>query len=78
METTFVPEHLDMGTLLDMLYQRVVLLEQEIELLKVIILKVNQSAGPSRTFASLRGVWSGVEISEDDFKNAQISLPDDL
>ena len=78
METTFVPEHLDMGTLLDMLYQRVGLLEQEIELLKVIVLKGSQSPGPGRTFASLRGIWSGIEISEDDFESAQISLPEEL
>jgi hypothetical protein len=31
-----------------------------------------------RTFKSLRGAWTGVVVSEADFRTARLTLPDNL
>jgi len=69
---------IDITTLLGAIYQRLNLLEQHIDLLRLVTLKESTSASSKQTFRSLRGIWAGIEISEEDIEEAQISLPDDL
>lgn len=65
-------------TLLETVYRRLEVLEQEISTLKALILQARDSTKPVRTFKSLRGIWSGFDISEEDIEDAQIKPPDDL
>lgn len=65
-------------TLLSAIYQRLNLLEQHVGLLKLATLDKNISSPSRRTFKSLRGAWTGTNISEEEIEKAQISLPNDL
>lgn len=65
-------------TLLSAIYQQLNLLEQHVGLLKLATLDKNISSPSRRTFRSLRGAWTGIDISEAEIENAQISLPNDL
>jgi len=66
------------ATLLGAIYQRLNLLAQDIALMRIVTLDNNASPPTKRTFKSLRGVWRGLNISEDDIEKAQVSLPNEV
>lgn len=78
MKVSISIKDIDVTELLGAIYQRLNLLEQHIGLLRLFTLKESTPASFKRTFGSLRGIWAGTEISEEDIEEAQISLPDDL
>jgi len=69
---------LNVATLLGAIYQRLNLLAQDIGVMRLVTLDKSASTLSKRTFKSLRGTWTGVDISEEDIEEARISLPSDL
>jgi hypothetical protein len=71
-----VRKELSTEMVLDQFYQRLLVLEQELGRLKNAPAGVDEERSSGRTFASLRGVWSGVDLSLDDIAKAHIKAPD--
>ena len=53
-------------------------LEQEMSLLRRQISIDDQIEARSANFASLQGIWGGVNISSEDIFAARLTVPDDL
>jgi len=53
-------------------------LEQEMSLLRRQISIDDQIEARSDNFASLQGIWGGVNISSEDIFAARLTVPDDL
>ena len=74
MKASISIKDLDITTLLGAIYQRLILLEQYIGLIRLVTLEESAVVSPERTFQSLRGIWTGASISEKDIEDAKISL----
>ena len=68
-------QELDANTVLEQFYQRLVVLEHELARLKTFSPSDSPSATPT-SFTSLRGVWEGVHLSEQDIAQSHIKLPE--
>lgn len=62
---------------LDLMRLQLQWLEREIALLQQ-TLPAPTNPSTLRTFQSLRGVWAGITVSDDDFRAARLTLPDNL
>jgi hypothetical protein len=69
---------LDVQVLLDMVRLQLNWLEREMATLRQVIGQEEKPSAPRRTFKSLRGVWAGIVVSDQDFEAACITLPEDL
>ena len=78
MSTSRSPQLLDARLLLDMMQLQLNWLEREMALLRQTIGQSEAATAPRRTFASLRGAWAGVIVSDPDFKAARLTLPESL
>ena len=70
-----VTKELDANAIWGQFYQRLVVLEQELVKMKAAC----QSESPASlalTLSSLRGVWAGVEISQEQIAKSHIRAPD--
>jgi acyl carrier protein phosphodiesterase len=67
----------DSRILMDMIRLQLNWLEREMAVLQQ---SMSQQARqiPRPSFKSLRGAWAGIDVSEDDFRSARFTLPDDL
>lgn len=72
------PQETDAHLLLDMMQMQFSWLEREMNVLRQMIRQTDTKAEQPRTFASLRGVWQGVVVSEADFKTSRLTLPEGL
>lgn len=78
MSTLFPHQILDPQVWLDVVRLQLNWLEREIAILRQAIGQPQSSAALPRTFQSLRGIWAGVVVSDQDFKASRITLPDNL
>jgi hypothetical protein len=72
------PQENDAHMLLDMMQMQFSWLEREMNMLRQMIRQTSTTAEHPRTFASLRGVWQGVVVSESDFKTSRLTIPEGL
>ena len=74
------PPTFDAHLLLDLIRLQINWLEREMIMLQKIIRPGVLSADSSspRGFSALRGVWTGIAVSEQDFKAARLTLPETL
>ena len=79
MPTTTAYRTLDAQAQLELIRLHLQWLEREMAMLQE-TLYVSALAAPRspRTFKSLRGAWTGVVVSEADFRTARLTLPDNL
>lgn len=73
-----LPQAFDAQLLLDMMQLQLNWLEREITILRQAIRQTEIPNRPRRPFASLRGVWAGVTVSDQDFRAARLTLPEGL
>ncbi len=72
------PQETETHLLLDMMQMQFSWLEREMNILRQMIRQSSTKAEQPRTFASLRGVWQGVVVSEEDFKTSRLTIPEEL
>lgn len=72
------PLETDAHLLLDMMQMQFSWLEREMNMLRQMIRQTDTIAKPPRTFASLRGIWQGVVVSEADFETSRLTIPEGL
>ena len=72
------PQETDAHLLLDMMQMQFSWLEREMNVLRQMIRQTSIKAEQPRTFASLRGFWQGVVVSEADFKTSRLTIPEGL
>ena len=69
---------IDAQVMLDMLRQQLNWLEREILFLREKMAQSMPPSVPPRIFSSLRGIWAGITVDEEDFEAARLKLPDDV
>ena len=70
---------LDTQAQLELMRLQLQWLERELAMLQQTLHATAPGAPYSpRTFKSLRGVWAGVIVSDEDFRAARLTLPDNL
>jgi hypothetical protein len=69
---------LDTQVMLNLMRQQLIWLEGEILFLRERMAQSTLASPPARTFSSLRGIWAGVTVNEEDFEAARLQLPDDV
>jgi len=69
---------LEVQVFLDMVRLQLNWLEREMAAMQQLIREEGKSPSSQRTFKELRGVWDGIEVSDQDFEAARITLPEDL
>lgn len=57
---------------------RLVYLEHEIRTLRRALEREIPQPGPTRDFKSLKGVWAGIDVSDEEICAAQVEIPDGL
>lgn len=77
--TLVSPRHaLDVQVFLDMVRLQLNWLEREMVTMQQLIRQEEKSPIRRRTFKSLRGAWARIEVSDQDFEAARITLSEDL
>jgi len=71
-----VTKDLSTDVILGQFYQRLVVLEQELARLQTVSREQETPEPPKMTFASLCGVWAGVDLSQDEIAKSHIRLPE--
>ena len=69
---------LDTQVMLNLIRQQLNWLEGEILFLRERIAQAAPASPPTRTFSSLRGIWAGITVNEEDFEAARLKLPDEV
>jgi hypothetical protein len=70
-----VTKELNANAIWGQFYQRLVILEQELVKMKAAS-QGEPPAPPPLTLSSLRGVWAGVEFSQEQIAQSHIKAPD--
>jgi len=69
---------IDVRTRLDMLRLQLNWIEREMLSLREQVAQSTPPVAPPRTIRSLRGIWAGIAVNEEDFEAARLKLPGDL
>ncbi len=78
MSTISSHQRFDARLLMDMVRLQLNWLEREMTALQQVLNADTSQLAPQRSFKSLRGAWAGIVVSEDDFRAACFTLPEDL